>query len=274
METIREAAVAGMFYPAREEELRRELELLLSVNKPRKHYENVVGIISPHAGYIYSGKSAAYAYNVLRRDVNFETVIIISPSHREYFHGISIYNGDAYKTPLGITPINKELSEQIIVNGNNIFRGVEGHRAEHALEVQLPFLQMIQDDFSIVPIVIGDQSRKFVDDLAYSLSKTMGENIAVVVSSDLSHFHEKYKADQLDSLVIDHINNFDYEGLMSDLETHQCEACGGGGIVAFMKGASLQRESKAEVISHTDSSDVSGDTSSVVGYLSAVVYRD
>ncbi len=274
MEAIREAAVAGMFYPAGEQELRRELELLLEINKPNKHYKNVVGIISPHAGYIYSGKSAAYAYNILRRDVNFETVIIISPSHREYFQGISIYNGDAYKTPLGITPINKRLSEQIIKNGNNIFLGVEGHRNEHALEVQLPFLQMIQDEFSIVPIVIGDQSRRFVDDLAYSLSKTMGENTVVVVSSDLSHFHEKYKADQLDSLVINHINNFDYEGLMSDLETHQCEACGGGGIVAFMKGAALQSDSKAEVISHTDSSDVSGDTSSVVGYLSAVVYRD
>ena len=133
---------------------------------------------------------------------------------------------------------------------------------------------MIQDDFSIVPIVIGDQSRKFVDDLAHSLSKSIAENIIVVVSSDLSHFYKKNKADQLDSIIVNHINNFDFEELMRDFESKKCEACGGGGIVALLKAASLQGESKAEVISHTDSSDVSGDISSVVGYLSAVVYRD
>jgi len=271
---IREETVAGLFYPGEEDELRRGVKLLLETNIPRKHYNNVVGIISPHAGYIYSGRSAAYAYNVLKNDVQFETVIIISPSHREYFQGVSIYNGDAYQTPLGVTPINKTIAEKIIENGNYIYFGNEGHGAEHALEVQLPFLQMIQDDFSIVPIVIGDQNRKYVDDLAHSLSKTIGENIVVVVSSDLSHFHEKSKADQLDSIVEEHINNYEYEELMEDLDANRCEACGGGGIVALMKAASLQAKSKARVISYTDSSDVSGDTSSVVGYLSAVIYRE
>lgn len=274
MGAIREEAVAGMFYPAEEDELRRQINLLLEANIPRKHYKNVVGIISPHAGYVYSGRSAANAYNVLKNDAQFETAIIISPSHREYFQGISIYNGDAYKTPLGVTPINKTLAEKIIDNGNHIYFGNEGHGAEHALEVQLPFLQMIQDNFSIVPIVIGDQSIKYVNDLAHSLSKSIGENIVVIVSSDLSHFHEEDKADQLDSIVEEHINNYDYEKLLGDLEAKKCEACGGGGIVALMKAANLQAESKAEVISYTNSSDVSGDTSSVVGYLSAVIYRD
>ena len=274
MGAIREETVAGMFYPGEEDELRREVKLLLETNIPRKHYKNVVGIISPHAGYIYSGRSAAYAYNVLKNDVQFETVIIISPSHREYFQGVSIYNGDAYQTPLGVTPINKTIAEKIIEDGDHIYFGNEGHGAEHSLEVQLPFLQMIQDDFSIVPIVIGDQSRKYVDDLAHSLSKSIGKNIVVIVSSDLSHFHEKSKADQLDSIIEEHINNYDYEELMEDLEANKCEACGGGGIVALMKAANLQAKSKARVISYTDSSDVSGDTSSVVGYLSAVIYRE
>ncbi len=273
MGTIREEAVAGMFYSAEEDELRRQISLLLEANIPRKHYKNVIGIISPHAGYVYSGRSAAYAYNVLKNDVQFETAIIISPSHREYFQGISIYKGDAYKTPLGVISINKTLAETIIENGNHIYFGNEGHGAEHALEVQLPFLQMIQDNFSIVPIVIGDQSTKYVDDLAYSLSKSIGKNIVVIVSSDLSHFHEKGKADQLDSIIEEHINNYDYEKLMGDLKAKKCEACGGGGIVALMKAANLQAESKAKVISYTNSSEVSGDTSSVVGYLSAVIYR-
>jgi AmmeMemoRadiSam system protein B len=274
METIRNQAVAGMFYPGEENELRKQIKLLLETNKPKKHFTDIIGVISPHAGYIYSGRSAAYAYNVLKHDVQFDTVIIISPSHREYFQGISIYDGDAYQTPLGITPINKSLAEKIIEEGDHICFGSEGHGSEHSLEVQLPFLQMIQDDFTIVPIVIGDQSRKFVDDLALSLSKSIAENIIVVVSSDLSHFYKKNKADQLDSIIVNHINNYNFEELMKDFESKMCEACGGGGIVALMKAASLQAESKAEVISHTDSSDVSGDTSSVVGYLSAVIYRD
>lgn len=274
MGAIREEAVAGMFYPAEEEELRRQINLLLEANIPQKHYQNVIGIISPHAGYVYSGRCAAYAYNVLKNDAQFETAIIISPSHREYFQGISIYNGDAYKTPLGITPINKTLADKIIENSNHIYLGNEGHGAEHALEVQLPFLQMIQDNFSIVPIVIGDQSMKYVDDLAHSLSKSIEDNIVVIVSSDLSHFHEEDKADQLDSIVEEHINKYEYEKLMENLKAKKCEACGGGGIVALMKAANLQAESKAKVISYNNSSDVSGDTSSVVGYLSAVVYRD
>jgi AmmeMemoRadiSam system protein B len=274
MNTIRNQAVAGMFYPGEEHELRRQIKLFLEKNKPKKHFTDIIGVISPHAGYMYSGRSAAYAYNVLKHDVQFNTVIIISPSHREYFQGISIYDGDAYQTPLGITRINKSLAEKIIDEGDHIHFGSEGHGSEHSLEVQLPFLQMIQDDFSIVPIVIGDQSRKFVDDLAHSLSKSIAENIIVVVSSDLSHFYKKNRADQLDSIIVNHINNFDFEELMKDFESKKCEACGGGGIVALLKAASLQGESRAEVISHTDSSDVSGDISSVVGYLSAVVYRD
>lgn len=274
METIREEAVAGMFYPADEEELDRQLTLLLDTYKPAERYTNVVGIISPHAGYVYSGKTAAYGYNVLKNDAEFETAIIISPSHREFFSGISIYNGDAYKTPLGIVPVNKDLAEKIEENSENVFYGVEGHGYEHALEVQLPFLQKIRNEFSIVPVVIGDQSRVFIDDLAESLSKSMDEKTVVIISSDLSHFYMKEKADRIDSKIVHSINTFNYQDLMSDLENRLCEACGGGGIVALMKGAELQAKSKAEVLSHTDSSEVSGDINSVVGYLSAVVFRD
>ena len=274
MKVIRKEAVAGIFYPADEGELRSQINFLLDTYKPDKQYKNVVGIISPHAGYVYSGKSAAYAYNVLKDDTIFDTVIIISPSHREYFQGISIYQGDGYKTPLGVIPVNKSLTEKIIENGSHIHLGNEGHGPEHALEVQLPFLQMIKDDFSIVPIVIGDQSKEYINDLAESLSKCIGENIVVVVSSDLSHFHEKEKSVQLDSIIVNRLNEYNFNDLMEDLESHKCEACGGGGIAALMKAAGLIKESKAEVLSYTDSSEVSGDTSSVVGYLSAVIYRE
>ena len=270
---IRHQQVAGYFYPAEKEKLQHDVSLLLNVTKPEKSFNKIFGIVSPHAGYIYSGKTAAYAYNLLK-DKKYKTVIVISPSHSEYFPGISIYDGDAYETPLGIVEIDNEMAYKLVGNSKIIFRGVEGHRREHALEVQIPFLQSVIKDFKIVPIVMGDQSKRFVDELAEQISKVADDSTLVVASSDMSHFYNASEADRLDSIVEKRINDFDFEGLHQDLEAHECEACGGGPIVAMMKAASLKNINKSFVINRSDSGDVTGDRSEVVGYLSAVVYSD
>ena len=271
MNLVREPSVAGMFYSASPKKLQEDIQSLLNFNKPAEKFENIFGIISPHAGYMYSGRSAAFAYNAVSGN-KFKTVVIISPSHREYFPGISIYNGNAYKTPLGELSVNKELAKKIISNSKIIFEGLNGHRTEHALEVQLPFLQMVMKDFTIVPIVMGDQSRIFIDELASRLSNAVDDETLIVASSDLSHFYNKENADKLDSVIEKHINNFDYETLQKDLENGKCEACGGGGIVVLMKTADLLDRRKSKVLSRTNSGDVTGDKSEVVGYLSAVIY--
>ncbi|MDQ7816655.1 MAG: AmmeMemoRadiSam system protein B [Melioribacteraceae bacterium] len=271
MKGIREPAVAGMFYPATSPKLKEQINQLLNEAVQLEQYSNVAGIVSPHAGYLYSGKTAAYGFNsLLKRD--YETVIIISPSHREYFRGISIYDGEAYRTPLGDVPVNKEMIEKITTDSKIIFKGIQGHRAEHAVEVQIPFLQMILKDFSIVPIVLGDQSRNFVFELADKLALVIDDKTLIIASSDLSHFYSRSMADKLDSVVESDINNNDYEKLQSDLETGRCEACGGGAIVAMMRTANLTNKKNARVLSRTDSGDVTGDHSEVVGYLSAVIY--
>jgi AmmeMemoRadiSam system protein B len=270
---IRHQQVAGYFYPAEREKLHKDISMMLQAAKPEKTFNKIFGIVSPHAGYMYSGKTAAYVYNLLR-DKNYKTVIVISPSHAEYFPGICIYDGDAYETPLGIVEIDQTITDKLVENSKNIFRGIQGHRKEHALEVQIPFLQSVLKNFKIVPIVMGDQSKMFVDELAEKISKIFYDEILIVASSDMSHFYSSEEANRLDSVVEKRISNFDFEQLLIDLDDHECEACGGGPIAAMMKTASLKNINKSYIISRSDSGDVTGDKSEVVGYLSAVVYQD
>lgn len=271
MNVIREPSVAGMFYPADEENLKTEVDLLLSITDTENKFNNAVGLISPHAGYMYSGKTAAVGFNAVS-EKKIDTVIIISPSHNEYFAGVSIYNGDAYRTPLGAVEINKSISEKLSEEGKFIFEGIEGHRKEHAIEVQIPFLQRIFENFSIVPVVMGDQRDVFVDKLADKLAEVIDDKTLIVASSDMSHFYPKEKASHLDSIVEEHIKKFDYAGLQKDLNNRICEACGGGPIVAMMKAADKAGKTRSKILARSDSGDVTGDDSSVVGYLSAVVY--
>lgn len=271
MESIREPAVAGMFYPSSPVKLKEDIKRFLETTKTDDIFNGLTGLVVPHAGYLYSGKTAAYAYNTIKEQYN--TVILLAPSHREYFPGISIYSGEGYRTPLGIVPVNKLIREKIVFSAHNIFAGIDGHRNEHAIEVQLPFLQEVLGDFTIVPIVIGDQRKSFLDELAYKLSGAVDENTIIVASSDLSHYFPKEEANKLDEKIEKNLERFDYEGLMKDLETSKCEACGGGAIVAMMKTADLLQKKKCKVLARTNSGDVSGDYSEVVGYLSAVVYE-
>jgi len=273
MNNIRPPAVAGLFYPSDSYKLRTDINNMLSTVESKPFAKHIVGIVSPHAGYVYSGKTAAYGFNLLKNK-NYDKVIIISPSHREYFVGASIFNGDAYETPLGVVEIDKELAQKIIEGSKTIFFGMEGHRQEHAIEVQIPFLQTVLTDFKIVPIVMGDQGEVFVDDLANQIAKAVDDKTLIVASSDLSHFYSKQKAFELDSIVAKHISDFDYEKLQNDLNSRKCEACGGGPIVVLMKAAGLLNKKKSMLLHRSDSGDVSGDNSEVVGYLSAAIFGD
>ncbi len=273
MNNIRQPAVAGMFYPSSPKELKKMILDLLETTKPEKEIKNIFGLVVPHAGYIYSGKTAAFAFNHLK-EKNIKTVIVISPSHREYFPGISIYNADGYETPLGVVEIDKKLRDYLINDSKIIFSGEEGHRNEHAVEVQLPFLQTVLNDFKFVPIVMGDQGDMFVNELALKLSSVVDVETVVIASSDLSHYYPKYQADKLDSILERRIINFEFDELQQDLKHKNCEACGGGPIVATMKAASLKNKLKSEVFNRSDSGDVTNDDAEVVGYLSAAIYGD
>lgn len=273
MSYIRPPQVAGFFYPSNPEKLRKDVKLLLDVTKAKEKVNNIFGIVSPHAGYIYSGKTAAYAYNLLIGK-KYKRVVIISPSHSEYFPGISVFEGDAYETPLGMLQVDKEFSNRLETDNGVIFQGFEGHRREHALEVQLPFLQSVLEDFTIVPVVMGDQSKKNIDTLAKKLAEVADDETLIVASSDMSHFYSKSKADLLDSVIEKRVREFDFESLQNDLDYRNCEACGGGPIVVLMKAAKIKNIEHSMVLHRSDSGDVTGDEKEVVGYLSAVFYGD
>jgi len=270
---LRKPAVAGQFYPANPQKLESEIKRYLNNSIPSSFPSKIFGLVSPHAGYVYSGSSAAYGFNTIKNK-KFNTVIIISPSHKEYFPGVSIYNGDAYETPLGEIPINQDVSDLLLDHKTNIFRGINGHRDEHAIEVQLPFLQYVLKDFSIVPIVMGDQSKIYIDALANRLREVVNEDTLLIASSDLSHYYSADEAEEKDSKIEKSINEYNIEQLASDITNNKCEACGAGPILSVMKSVKQKNKNKSLVLNRTHSGYVSGDYDQVVGYLSAVFYGE
>ena len=272
---VRLPAVAGMFYPADAAMLRTEIAALLARTRSRPgRAGTLVALVLPHAGYRYSGPTAAEAFRLLEgRTV--ETVVIVGPSHREYFRGISVYDGTAYRTPLGELPVNADLRAKLVRSDECISASSDGHRTEHAIEVQLPFLQsVLAGTPSILPIVMGDQRREYCAHLGARLAEVLaGTDSIMIASTDLSHYHPYGAAEALDREVIRSVEQFDEARLMDDLEEDRVEACGGGPTVAVLTASRLLGASRVEILDHRNSGDTSGDRHSVVGYLSAAITR-
>lgn len=268
-EIIRPPAVAGMFYEKIPSMLRQNVDELLQKAQPPKVQGTIRALISPHAGYVYSGFTAAHAYKLLAGK-KYDCVIGVGPSHREHFEGISVYSGDAYQTPLGTLPIHPAIRSELLQENKNLIASQAGHRSEHSLEVQLPFLQNVLGEFSFIPIIMGDQRRSFCDDLSMALAHVMkNHNILLIASSDLSHYHSYEEALRLDNRVIQAVKRYNTDEFLRALEEKSIEACGGGPIAVAMKTASLFGAAKAEILHYCNSGDITGDKREVVGYLSA-----
>ncbi|HHJ52475.1 MAG TPA: AmmeMemoRadiSam system protein B [Caldithrix abyssi] len=270
---IRQPAVAGLFYSSQKETLQREVAMYLENSPSLDDIQTIFGLVAPHAGYMYSGGVAARAYRQIV-DREYEVVVVISPSHRVYFEEVSVYHGKAYSTPLGEIPVDTELAQAIAGEDSRLIYSGIGHDIdEHALEVQLPFLQHTLEDFKLIPIVMGDQNDENVQALSDALAKHLkGRKALIVASSDLSHYYSYDKAVLLDGVVVEDINNFDDKKLAHDLKNGVCEMCGGGPVLATMKACRALGASKSKVILYRNSGDVTGDRSQVVGYLAALFY--
>jgi AmmeMemoRadiSam system protein B/AmmeMemoRadiSam system protein A len=274
METIREPAVSGMFYPEKPDVLSRDVKRYLENAKKEKIDGEVIALVSPHAGYMYSGQVAAYAYKLIEGK-NFSSVVVIAPSHRALFKGAAIYDRGSYRTPLGLVPIDVDLSKKMMERRKEIQFIPEAHSQEHALEVQIPFLQEVLKTFKLVPIVMEPYwSWESCQSLASVIAEAVrGKNVLLVASSDLSHFHSYEKAVALDRIVLDHIDRFDPEGLNGDLKKGRCEACGGGPLLTIMLAAKALGANKGKVVKYLNSGDVTEDRSRVVGYGAGVFYK-
>ena len=274
MKEVREPVFAGSWYPGNPEVLSRDIQRYLGDAKKEKVEGEVVALVSPHAGYMYSGRVAAYAYQLLEGK-HFDSVIVVAPSHQALFKGASLYDRGGYRTPLGVVPIDVELSKKMMEKRKEIHFFPEAHSQEHSLEIQIPFLQVVLKTFKLIPIVMEPYwSWETCQYLASAIAETVkGKNVLLVASSDLSHFHSYEEAVKLDKIVLDHIDRFDPEGLNRDLRSSRCEACGGGPIISIMLAAKALGANKGKVLKYLNSGDVTGDRSRVVGYAAGVFYK-
>lgn len=270
----RPPAVAGLFYPESRALLSREVDELL-LRAPAEQVRGALrGLVAPHAGYRYSGSTAAVGYKLLK-GTTYETIVIVGPSHREYFDGISVYPGGGYQTPLGEVPVNDVLRNSLVGADPRIVLSEQGHHSEHSIEVQLPFLQRVFGRCSFVPVVMGDQRRELTELLGRALAQACRDhNVLLVASSDLSHYHSHTEAIVLDRMVIDTVERYDADGLMCRLEEQEVEACGGGPMVAVMLASSQLGARRSRVLFYCNSGDVTGEKDSVVGYLSAAFIQE
>jgi MEMO1 family protein len=273
MGKIRKSVIAGSWYPGESSVLRSDIVRYIKNVPERKLSGDVVGLIVPHAGYMYSGQVAAHAYKLIQGK-QYDAVILIGPSHRVAFGGVSIYSEGAYETPLGVVPVHEKLAAQMKRLSKIIIDFPGAHEQEHSLEIQIPFLQVALGDFSFVPLVMGDQSAVTCRELADVIGRAVKDyNILIVASSDLSHFHDAKRASQLDGIVLQHIQHNDVDGLLEDLAHDKTEACGGGPMAVAMLAAQKLGACHALLLQYADSGDVTGDKKSVVGYTSAVYCR-
>ncbi len=268
------AAVAGSWYPGEARALRAEVERYLAGVPPAPPRGRVVGLIAPHAGLRYSGPVAAHAYAALagRRRL---TAVLVGPSHRMSFDGVAVYARGAFETPLGRAEIDEAVAARILEAGGSVVASERTHRDEHSLEMQLPFLQHVAPDARIVPMLMGSQARVEVDALAPALAAVAAdEDVVLIASSDLSHYHPAPVANRLDAEVIAEVEGLRPDGLMDLLEASREHACGGGPMVAVMKAARTAGASSAEILRYADSGDAGErDKSRVVGYLAAALVR-
>jgi hypothetical protein len=273
MAALRKSVIAGSWYPGNPSVLRRELAGFLNLVPDTKSAVDVAAIIAPHAGYVYSGQVAAYSYKQIYGN-NYDVVIVVGPSHRVAFSGVSIFSSGGYETPLGVVHVNEELAGQIKKNSKIVSDLPAAHSQEHSLEIQLPFLQYILGNFSFVPLVMGDQGADTCQELAQAIyASAQGRKMLIVGSSDLSHFHSYNEATQIDSVALRHLKDNDAEGLLHSLENGNTEACGGGPMAVAMLVASLMGATDVRVLKYANSGDVTADKSSVVGYAAAISYK-
>jgi len=211
---------------------------------------------------------------------NYDTVIVISPSHQEAFRGCAVYSGDAYRTPLGEILVDKELCREIADAGEMIEISDAGHKlsgwgqGEHALEVQLPFLQVaLSNQFKIVPIVMGQQIPDVMEDLSAALANSLKDkNFLIVASSDLSHYYPYDEARAMDKSIVDFFDEFNDTEIMDGVATNSIEACGGGPIVSMMKALKQIGSAEATTLYYATSGDVPiGEKDQVVGYMSGMI---
>jgi AmmeMemoRadiSam system protein B/AmmeMemoRadiSam system protein A len=265
--------VNGVFYPDSAKILGQGINQFLDWAEIEKTDKDILALISPHAGYDYSGSVAAYGYKALKAKP-IRSVIIIGPSHFTDFDGISVYPHGAWQTPLGNVPVDSELAGAIIAEHPEISFYEPAFAREHSLEVQIPFLQIVLDDFKIVPISMRKFSYEDCQVLSQALLNVIRDrkDVLIVASTDMSHKHPYDEACRIDNLTINELKKLDPRSLYHKLTVGECELCGAAPVVTTLLYAKGKGSGDIGILKYATSGDVTGNKEEVVGYLSAAIY--
>lgn len=290
--TRRPPAVAGTFYPDRPEELERIIGHSFSdsrigpgTNPPATEKSKVYGMVSPHAGYVYSGAVAAHGFYKISSS-DFQDVVMVGPNHYGIGSGVAMMAEGTWETPLGEVRINSQLARKIASRSAKMDISDTAHIRDHCLEVQIPFLQSIKKEFEIVPIVLIMQDIDTAFDLGKAIAETISENghddddinknnsgsdnTLLIASSDLTHYEPNSEAHRKDGELIKAMLALDVYKFYAVLERLDVSACGYGAIAAIMVAAKSLGATRGELLRYATSGDVTGDMSAVVGYSSVV----
>jgi AmmeMemoRadiSam system protein B len=276
---IRQSVIAGSWYPGQPDALRRTLAGYLADAEKVELEGELKALISPHAGYAYSGPTAAYAYKQLEDGPAFETVTILSPVHQAYLGRFAVTRAGYYETPLGLVEVDAELVEAL---GKEVTLNRVGFDGEHSLEIQLPFLQQVLGTFTLLPVMLGEsltsgRGLAACRELSAALAKLLGDRKALIVAStDLSHLYDYNNVVRHDRVMVELVERFDVEVLARALMEGRCHACGGAPVVTALLAAQALGANRAKVLHYTNSGDVTGNRrpgSYTVGYMAAAIYQ-
>ncbi|MDI6847769.1 MAG: AmmeMemoRadiSam system protein B [Candidatus Bathyarchaeia archaeon] len=276
MVKIRRPCQAGAFYAGTAESLKSQIEnCFLHELGPVKIPEvaktgprQVIGLVCPHAGYMFSGPVAAHAYYKLALDGKPDVVVLFGPNHAGYGSALAVMNEGFWRTPLGDVKVDSELATRITHESRIVDVDDSAHRFEHSIEVQLPFLQYLYgSDFKIVPICFLMQDLSSAREVGQAVAKVLaGKNAVIIASSDMTHYEPQENAKKKDEMALEAVEAMDEAKFYSVIEAHRVSACGYGPIAALITAAKILGAKEAKLLCYKTSGDVIGDYSSVVGY--------
>ena len=262
----REAVVAGAFYDGNAEALKKHIKAL---SPARTEKVKAMGVVVPHAGYIYSGRVAAEVFNSVEIP---DTVIILGPNHTGLGTPISVFPEGSWETPLGGVRIDALLSGEILKNCKSASKDVMAHAREHSIEVQLPFLQTLNSGLRFAAIALGEYNLGHLRELASAITDAVrGKDVLLVASSDLTHYEDSETAKKKDAMVLKSIEKLDPEQMVKDVQARDISMCGWMPVYTVLHACKKLGAKEARIIRYMNSGDTSGDYSEVVGYGGAAI---
>ncbi len=273
---IKKSSIAGTFYPQDKQKLNDFIDGLLNAQEDYINNEHICAMIVPHAGYIYSGPVAAKGYQAIRH-TKYKTIIILAPTHYYNLNSAAVFSQEGFQTPLGQIRIDQDFVSKLISSNSGLFQdNPAAFEKEHSIEVQLPFLQKTQSDFKIVPIIIPTISYAFTQSIAQALTSAIGQrqDILLIASTDLSHYHDQVEAKKIDGLSINLILNSRSLELFNCVHKAQAELCGSAAVITLIQIMENLKAGNIQLLKYATSADSNfisnPDITRVVGYASII----